>query len=58
MALEHEQRIGTGYLQLQLCIENPTGARSIVCDAKEDILWQCQKIDWIVFSIMVANLVP
>jgi hypothetical protein len=32
MALEHEQRIGTGYLQLQLCIENPTGARSIVCE--------------------------
>ena len=23
IALEHEQQIGTGYLQLQLCLENP-----------------------------------
>jgi hypothetical protein len=37
-ALEHEQRIGAGYLQLQLCLENPTDVCSVVCDAKEDIL--------------------
>ena len=36
-----EQQIGTGYLQL--CLENPTDAYSIVHDAKEDILAK----DWI-----------
>jgi hypothetical protein len=24
ITLEHEQQIGTGYLQLQLCLKNPT----------------------------------
>jgi hypothetical protein len=50
IALEHEQRIGTDYLQLQLCLKNPTvsDAHSIVWDAKQDILWQYQKTDRII----------
>ena len=36
LSLSLEQQIGTRYLQL--CLENPTNACSIVCDAKENIL--------------------
>ena len=28
------------------CLENPTDARSIVCDAKEDVLASYQKTAW------------
>ena len=48
--LQDRDNEGRGFIRRSAsylsCLENPTDARSIVCDAKEDVLASYQKTAW------------